>query len=87
MEASVKRVRFVVPFSAEWAVAWDGLKALGYLVPGDCYGRCPACNPESGECWEYMGTYPDGTGMAEHHQFRHRDYPGRGRLLVNVEVL
>lgn len=53
-------------------------------------GHCPACNPRSGECWQYMGTGPfeetrcriiGGSygATAWVHEFRHRDLPGPNR--------
>jgi hypothetical protein len=87
-------LRFVSRTSAEWSQMWHDLGELGWLIPGP--DPCPACNPASGECWQYMGT------LGNHHQFRHRDYPGplshctpetqqvirvmNGRVYVNVEV-
>lgn len=78
------RVRFVERGSREWARMWAGLGAKGYKLPEDGAHRpCPACCPETGECWQYMGTVLDLAGV-EWHQFRHRNYPGRGRVYVNV---
>ena len=70
-----------------WLAAWRGLAQLGYKVPQldpDAEpAPCPSCN--NGECWEYMGTHPGPAGGYS-HSFRHRDYPGAGRLSVGVPV-
>lgn len=66
--------------TAAWAQAWAGLEAQGWIVPG-LVDSCPACH--EGECWEYMGThYLPGGDVG--HDFRHRSYPGRGRVHATV---
>ena len=47
--------------STGWPAMWDALR--------DITGDYADCNPASGECWQYLGTY-DGV-----HQFRHRHRP------------
>ena len=59
--------------SPEWPAMWDALaRATGDYAD---------CCPETGECWQYMGTY-DGA-----HQFRHRHRPQiiQGRPIKPIE--
>ena len=44
-----------------WPAMWDAL--------ADLTGDYADCNPDSGEYWQYMGTYDNV------HQFRHRHRP------------
>lgn len=57
---------------------WD--EAWGFVRDefGDDFGKR---DDDSGECWQYMGTFmrPD---MVWKHQFRHRDFLG-SRLIRN----
>ena len=59
--------------SPEWPAMWDALaRATGDYAD---------CCPETGECWQYMGTY-DGA-----HKFRHRHRPQyiQGRPIKPIE--
>lgn len=52
----------------EWNVMWEALRERD----GDTVAR----NHESGECWQYMGTWmPEARGGVAVHSFRHRDHP------------
>lgn len=53
--------QFLSPTSVGWAPMWEALC--------DAAGSYGDCNPENGECWQYMGTH------GGCHQFRHRDRP------------
>lgn len=64
--------RFVEPGSDEWRALWH---ALGIRTGGDVEEKCP----DTGEVWQYMGTF-DGR-----HQFRHRHHPRtKKRELWNI---
>jgi len=64
----------------------------GGVPPKD--STCPYCH--EGECWQYMGSVIrwNSTVKEEHrrhyavaryfHQFRHRNFPGEGRVYLNV---
>lgn len=54
-------MKFLTPTSPEWASMWD---ALAHVT-----GDYADCCPETGEVWQYMGTF----GVV--HQFRHRHRP------------
>lgn len=58
---------FLSTTSPGWPAMWEAL--------ADATGDYADCNPESGECWQYMGTY-DGA-----HQFRHRHRPITARAI------
>ena len=60
---------FVDADDPEWAVMWEALRERD----GDTVAR----NPESGECWQYMGTWMPGDVAV--HSFRHRDHPRTGQ--------
>ena len=75
----------------QWLWMWDHLRRV---FPGSDY-----IDSHAGETWEYMGTWfsshatHDNRGVpirsrergpCWNHQFRHRAYPGTGRLYVNV---
>ena len=69
--------------SAEWNEAWDTLAAQPFNDYVTC--RHTAECPESGERWQYLGTYLVGGSWV--HQFRHRHHPTWGqRMVCNVEV-
>ncbi len=53
-------------------------RAWGYLrdLAGDYSDRCP----ETGECWQYMGTVQQPGGQTV-HQFRHRSRPQDARRI------
>ena len=53
--------KHLTPTAPEWPAMWEAL--------ADVAGDYADCCPETGECWQYMGTY-DGA-----HQFRHRNRP------------
>lgn len=63
---------FLKPGSRAWAEAWKGLLHLA--------GCVVARDTETGEHWEYVGTYQG------YHEFRHRAHPGAGgqRLYARV---
>lgn len=70
--------------SPEWHRAWDGLLRTGKAADHT------EEHPDSGERWQYMGTWLlrgnyKGKGLNWFHQFRHRMHPTDGqRKLVNV---
>lgn len=55
----------------EWSRAWAAVATA--------FGDTECANPESGERWQYMGTYKG------KHQFRHRDLGDRGRVMFSVK--
>lgn len=62
------------PGDPQWDEAWSFVRDEF----GDDFGKR---DDDSGECWQYMGTFmrPD---MVWKHQFRHRDFLG-SRLIRN----
>jgi hypothetical protein len=67
------------PTRPEWARMWESLC--------DLTGHYTDCNPQSGESWQYMGTFwkdrpAIGSLMPTRvlvHEFRHRDRPRSAR--------
>jgi len=55
----------------EWDQAWDDLRRI-IIADGLGDGTDLAQESETGECWQYMGTFKG------HHEFRHRDHPATG---------
>ena len=74
VEAPSEEMVFLKPGSRAWAEAFKGLLNLA--------GCVVARNPDTGDRWEYIGTYRG------HHEFRHRAHPGAGgkRLYARVPV-
>ena len=76
-------MKFLKQGTPEYLAMWEALKT----VTGDFDDDCP----ETGECWQYMGTH-DGA-----HQFRHRHRPPTARpineelaidrVYLNIDVL
>ncbi|NQU22782.1 MAG: hypothetical protein HQ567_16005 [Candidatus Nealsonbacteria bacterium] len=67
-------MQFIEPDHPEWSKLWQSLEA----ITGDCAETCP----ETGECWQYMGStvvnvpvLRDETTPVVAHQFRHRHRP------------
>lgn len=58
--------------SPEWAAMWA---ALQERVEADY-----VC-PDTGEVWQYMGTKRATPSHPWKHEFRHRRYVGRGRVI------
>jgi len=54
--------------SEQWPAMWDALR--------DATGDYADCCPETGECWQYMGTY------GGNHEFRHRHRPKSARAIT-----
>lgn len=52
---------YLTTTSPEWPAMWEAL--------ADATGSYADCNPENGECWQYMGTHKG------RHEFRHRERP------------
>ncbi|MFA4945125.1 MAG: hypothetical protein WC789_10555 [Lentisphaeria bacterium] len=78
-------IRFLNPTNSGWARAWTRIAETF---------RDPEGNPDpegynarSGEVWQYMGSYADFDGRNPRHEFRHRDFPGRGRICCKVPAL
>lgn len=69
-------ISFIDRDSREWARMWSALEAI--------YGDRVCENPRSGEVWQYMGTVRDPEGPGFRHEFRHRDYPGAGRIYARI---
>lgn len=81
------------PGAPEWPLIWEHLRRA-------YQGTDLKDTSESGESWEYMGTYfsekytthdnngrpmlPSERTPVWTHQFRHRDYRGDGRVYVNI---
>ena len=63
-EAESDQMVFLKPGSKAWAEAWKGLLTLA--------GCVVARNPDTGDRWEYVGTYMG------HHEFRHKNHPQTG---------
>lgn len=63
-EGPSEEMVFLKPGSRAWAEAWKGLPHLA--------GCVVARNHETGDRWEYVGTYRG------HHEFRHRAHAGAG---------
>jgi hypothetical protein len=71
VEADSDQMVFLKPGSKAWAEAWKGLLTLA--------GCVVARSPETGDRWEYVGTYKG------HHEFRHKNHPQVGdRLYARV---
>ena len=67
---------FVDEDDPEWGLMWTALKA----ADGDTVRECP----ETGQCWQYMGTQREDDGVIR-HCFRHRHHP-RVRDSVSVAL-
>ena len=63
-EAESDEMVFLKPGSKPWAEAWKGLLTLA--------GCVVARNPDTGDRWEYVGTY------CGYHEFRHKNHPQTG---------
>jgi hypothetical protein len=73
----INQPRFIAQGEAEWDRAWMALPRSPLTSCPD--PDCPCCeDPETGETWQYMGTYGD------QHSFRHRNFPGYGRLTIEI---
>jgi hypothetical protein len=69
-------VKFAELGSGHWHAAWAGLQAQGFgLIDED---------PATHECWQYLGTWLAPEGGHGRAEFRHRNHPQRGRLVVSV---
>jgi len=66
-EAESDQMTFLKPGSRAWAEAWKDLLTLA--------GCVVARNQETGDRWEYVGTYKG------HHEFRHKNHPQTGERL------
>lgn len=68
-------MKFLTPTSPEWPSMWEAL--------ADATGDYADCCPETGECWQYMGTVLDPTFSTPTlvHQFRHRDRPAEAKTI------
>lgn len=66
--------------SPEWDLMWAALAVTERGASDPTVRR----NPESGECWQYMGTSFRGRTSGS-HCFRHRDHPDTGdRVYRNI---
>jgi len=72
---------FLDPSGDEWDRAWTALArdTVNRKVAGD---KRAATHPESGECWQYMGTHHSRSHGGWIHDFRHRMHPAYGERLV-----
>lgn len=57
---------------AEWDRMWESLASLGMNQGLEQPTVAP--HPDSGECWQYMGSCRSGRG-GWRHEFRHRMHP------------
>jgi len=74
-------IAFLAMGSDEWDRAWTALArdTVNRKVAGD---RRTATHPETGECWQYMGTHYMRSHGGWVHDFRHRMHPAYGERLV-----
>jgi hypothetical protein len=87
------KAEFIQPGSYKWPVVWDHLRRV---LPDS-----NLADNFAGESWEYMGTWysslvthdnrgvpiPDNARCeCWNHQFRHRNYLGKGRRYINIVV-
>ena len=76
----------MLPDGDEWAKAWGSLARdmVNRKVTGDKY---IAEDPESGERWQYMGTYYSRSHGGWIHDFRHRRHPTyRERIICQIDA-
>lgn len=67
------------PRSSEWKAAW---KAMAEEMGDQDF---EAFDEESGEVWQYMGSYKRGQAWA--HEFRHRNHPRTSaRIVLSVRA-
>ena len=64
--------------SAEWTEMWTVLW-YNYDAPTLANGQIDYAMkcPDTGECWQYMGSYVVKNTGEQFHEFRHRNYKGR----------
>ena len=75
MNKSMKSLYFLTTTSPGWPDMWNALSRIT--------GDYADCNPENGECWQYMGTVHETTFLTPTyvHQFRHRDRLASARVI------
>ena len=70
-------MRTIEYHTPEWNAAWDAL--------GNATGSAEDVNTNSGEAWQYMGTYVH-TLHGEVHEFRHRDRPHASKPIMYTSL-
>ena len=79
-------IAFLAMGSDEWDRAWTALArdTVNRKVAGD---KQTATHPETGECWQYMGTHYSRSHGGWIHDFRHRRHPTyRERLVCQIDA-
>lgn len=84
MNQPIADIVIVDPRSSEWERMWAHIKNAD--INSSCIDS-PICrDPETGEMWQYMGSYTLDSGQPV-HSFRHRMHPRtRQREYCNVKA-
>lgn len=67
-QRTLDQIDYLTPTSPAWPEVWSALATA--------VGDYADCCPETGECWQYMGTW------STVHQFRHRNRPATARAIL-----